>query len=357
MIELGAGRSTTNGGVIGGPPQRGRAIRRWIATLTSAVLAASALVAAAPSAWAATIIVNCSANPAALGPAIAAASTGDTLDVIGTCQGEYSINKALTLAGTSPVTVLHGDSTGPVITVTGTGNLTLERLTVTGGGNGASSGGGIRSLGVLKLDQVTVSGNTARFGGGIQQLAGQVSVNGSTISNNSVTSSGAGIHISSGTLTVNNSTISHGTASFYGGGLGVDGGQVTLRGSTIANNTAVRAGGINFDGGTVTLETTTVTNNSASSGNGGAIGNFSRATLTLEGSTVSSNRAANLGGGIYNTNGSTTVVRTSHITGNSASNGGGIYNDSGTVSLEQATVTGNTPNNCAPAGSVPGCSG
>ena len=37
--------------------------------------------------------------------------------------------------------------------------------------------------------------------------------------------------------------------------------------------------------------------------------------------------------------------------------GGGIYVSTGTVTLQSTTITGNVPDNCAPAGSVSGCSG
>jgi hypothetical protein len=38
--------------------------------------------------------------------------------------------------------------------------------------------------------------------------------------------------------------------------------------------------------------------------------------------------------------------------------GGGIFNDSGTVTGATATnITGNKPDNCAPPGAVPGCTG
>jgi hypothetical protein len=47
----------------------------------------------------------------------------------------------------------------------------------------------------------------------------------------------------------------------------------------------------------------------------------------------------------------------STITGNTAGAGGGIYLDSGTVTLQDSTVSGNVPDNCAPPGSVTGCTG
>jgi hypothetical protein len=45
------------------------------------------------------------------------------------------------------------------------------------------------------------------------------------------------------------------------------------------------------------------------------------------------------------------------VTGNTAAHGGGIFNNGGTVTLAKTPVTGNTPDNCEPPGTVPGCTG
>ena len=44
------------------------------------------------------------------------------------------------------------------------------------------------------------------------------------------------------------------------------------------------------------------------------------------------------------------------MSGNTARFAGGIANQ-GTVTLTDSTVSGNTPDNCTPAGSIPGCTG
>lgn len=62
------------------------------------------------------------------------------------------------------------------------------------------------------------------------------------------------------------------------------------------------------------------------------------------------------GGGLYNATGSTTLTG-STVTHNTAGDGGGIYEASGTVTLDTTVVEFNEPNNCAPPGSVPGCTG
>ncbi|MET8277188.1 hypothetical protein ABZV54_44660, partial [Streptomyces sp. NPDC005096] len=65
------------------------------------------------------------------------------------------------------------------------------------------------------------------------------------------------------------------------------------------------------------------------------------------------------GGGIWS--GGTLAVTRSAVLRNTATagpgSGGGIYKAGGTVTLDQSVVRDNTPDNCAPPGSVPGCTG
>jgi hypothetical protein len=89
--------------------------------------------------------------------------------------------------------------------------------------------------------------------------------------------------------------------------------------------------------------------------------------LTLNNSQVNYNSAGGDGGGIANgvpakglppgppLIGGPVTLNHSQVTGNTAANGGGIFNNNGTVTLASSPVTGNSPNDCAPSGSVPGC--
>ncbi|WP_432142345.1 hypothetical protein [Streptomyces sp. bgisy084] len=86
---------------------------------------------------------------------------------------------------------------------------------------------------------------------------------------------------------------------------------------------------------------------------GGGLSNLG-GTVSLFSSSVTGNTAV-AGGGLYNDNGSITLT-TSSVTGNQAtSTGGGIYVNSGGVTLLGTGVRNNTPDNCAPSGSVVGC--
>jgi hypothetical protein len=89
-------------------------------------------------------------------------------------------------------------------------------------------------------------------------------------------------------------------------------------------------------------------------------------TLTLNNSAVNGNRAGGDGGGIANgiplpgpmpLPGGALTLNHSQVTGNTAAHGGGIFNNGGTVTLAKTPVTGNTPDNCEPPGTIPGCTG
>ncbi|WP_405748203.1 hypothetical protein OG422_31620 (plasmid) [Streptomyces sp. NBC_01525] len=68
-----------------------------------------------------------------------------------------------------------------------------------------------------------------------------------------------------------------------------------------------------------------------------------------ESSLVAATNTAVDGGGICTVNGTVTLTATS-VTRNTASN-------SDAVNLLATALRGNTPDNCVPAGSVPGCAG
>ena len=52
------------------------------------------------------------------------------------------------------------------------------------------------------------------------------------------------------------------------------------------------------------------------------------------------------------------TLNRSKVTGNTAGiHGGGIFKNGGPVTLTASTVTRNTPDNCAPPGSITGCTG
>ncbi len=259
------------------------------------------------------------------------------------------------------------------------GKLTLNALTLSNGhassGLGNGRGGAIWLSGAgsaLTLNDSNLTTNTAdTFGGAIDNDNGAVSVNRSTLYNNTATSGGA-MFVSpfggSGTATVDRSRITGNHARGLAGGIAAAvGTTVTLTSTRVTHNdvtgTRPQGGGI-AQAGTMTLKRSEVTGNTTTGTNaqGGGILNTS-GTVKLTNSPVTGNTANGTnsrGGGIFNTGFGTVTLTRSPVTHNQAlgtgADGGGIFNATGTVTLIASPVTGNQPNNCGSPSTVPGCS-
>jgi hypothetical protein len=160
------------------------------------------------------------------------------------------------------------------------------------------------------------------------------------------------------------------------GGL-ANGGSAILNQSEVDNNTASHtSGGGIVNHATMTLNHSRVVGNSAAGegvlSSGGGIVNADGppgtppAVLTLNQSAVDDNSAGGDGGGIANgiplggpmpLVGGQITMNQSEVVGNSALHGGGVFNSGGTVALHNSRIVDNTPDNCEPSGTVPGCIG
>jgi hypothetical protein len=214
-------------------------------------------------------------------------------------------------------------------------SLSLTRTSITGGLlQGTGDGGGIRSGGRLSLTGGAVSGSRAMNGGGIaNQLGGRLTLNQTTVENNEAESLGGGVENGGGTMSMTSGALRNNRAGSDGGGVENFGRvDISITGATITGNT--------------------------SGGFGGGIDSF-LATLRVTDGTISKNEARR-GGGLYSTTGTARLVG-ARVTANTATggpgSGGGIFESSGEVRLTGGSVTNNTPENCAPPGSIPGCTG
>lgn len=181
--------------------------------------------------------------------------------------------------------------------------------------NFSGANGAIENRGTLTINNSVISGNQtipasgSVVGGGIHN-AGQMSIDGTTIDNNSVRGEGGGIATTTAAgvpVTITNSTISNNTASVTGGGLGNGGGisttgnqgVINITNSTISGNRADNNGGgaylITPAGGTgnATLTSVTISNNFADNDNNGsgAGGGFAQSVeaVTLRNTIVAGN--------------------------------------------------------------------
>ena len=219
-------------------------------------------------------------------------------------------------------------STFRLIHVAATGQLTLKRLTLRGGG-------------YLPFLFPRLSG------GGLFNRGGTVTITDSTLTNN-VASFGGALYNDGGTVTLTHSILSGNKATPFsgGGGLFNDRGTVTLTRSTLANNlSATSGGGIwNFQG-TVTITDSAIVSNRGNDPGPGGILNIG--ILTITNSTLSGNSGRNVGA-ILNTISQdtlpgTTTILNSTISGNFSTFGsGGILNLAGTVALQNTILALNS---------------
>jgi hypothetical protein len=154
---------------------------------------------------------------------------------------------------------------------------------------------------------VMKAGSTLRgsVGGGVYVGGGSFTMNGGTISGNSVSSnfgSGGGVFVDGGSFTMNGGTISGNSVSDgYGGGVAIINGSFSMSGGTISGNSAPTAGGgvaIIIDGN-FSMSGGTISGNSVSDGYGGGV-YVSGGSFSMSGGTISGNSASSgYGGGVY----------------------------------------------------------
>jgi hypothetical protein len=221
--------------------------------------------------------------------------------------------------------------------------------TITISGNNAVRVFQVADGAALALQDIAViNGNAFTGEGGGLRNAGTVEIVNSKFFNNHAAAGGA--ILNSGTMTITNSLVSeNGTEGSYytsnGGGIGNHIGRLTVINSLIADNAAEAYGGgiYNAPGATTEIKASTISTNHARSQNGGGIANYG--TLSLTNATVSGNEGMGIGN-ILN-NGGDLVISESTITlGSSTIGGNGIWNDSGTVSLADTIVAQNYGGNC-----------
>ncbi len=236
-----------------------------------------------------------------------------------------------------------------LIHVSSDGELKLENASLSGGVASAtgfgSDGGALLNRGTVTLNNSTVSNNSAaEFGGGLANFSSTITLHNSTVSRNSTGYYGGGLYNYSSDVTLNSSTVSGNSADYDGGGLSNYSSTVMLTNSTVSGNSAdYYGGGLYSNSSNVTLNSSTVSSNSANY-DGGGLSNIS-STVTLNNSTVSGN-SADYGGGLYNYS-SNVTLNNSTVSGNSADyDGGGLYNYSSTVTLSNSIVANSTGGDC-----------
>lgn len=289
----------------------------------------------------------------------------------------------ITIVGLGPAsTKIDGNTLDRVFDVSSSAELELRGLTVQGGLVTAGVGGGIRSAGFLRTDDVNIVGNMQQgmatngggavaltdgssqflrtkfdnnqadgFGGAVFATKGTHSFVSTVFTNNSADARGGAIHVkNNGTfVSVAASKISMNTAEAGGGGIsnGVDsvGGIVQIDTTEISQNISVNVsnnpigGGILNDGGSLSITRSLLAANQSSS-NGGGLG-IETGTVTVSNTTFSGNLVVNgIGGGLYAAN-SDVILINNTITNNAASTGSGAATISSSVVVQNTIIAGN----------------
>jgi hypothetical protein len=159
-----------------------------------------------------------------------------------------------------------GFSNGPsMLRATAGDSVTLQNVTITGGTVGSNSGGVCKEgSGNLTLNAVTMTGNNNDGGGAVcYSGGGALTIKNSTLTNNSSCSNGGAIEVSSSSnAVITNTTIANNVTDSDGGAIAHDGnGNVSVTNSTITGNAANSVGGLEVDNGNLTLVYVTDVNN------------------------------------------------------------------------------------------------
>ena len=173
----------------------------------------------------------------------------------------------------APAVVLHGDGSDSVIYIHGDSIVTLESLTLTGGGGTYGGGVHFSGTGALYINDTTINFNNAQYGGGIQfnGNGGAASLTleaGTIIDENTAFVNGGGIEIqnSARLFALQPYTfIGYNAAGGHGGGISVfQGGMIDIAspgyngGPVLQFNNAAYGGGISVDGDQTSLQQVTI---------------------------------------------------------------------------------------------------
>ena len=221
-------------------------------------------------------------------------------------------------------------------------NVTLDRLTLTGG-RLEELGGAIYTLENLTIsDSVIRNNTTSTKGGGIYSEGATLTITNSLFEQNEVvgeftSSSGGAFYIKDGTLNIDNSRFDD-NKSYLGIGA-ITGGQSSITNSSFNNNDGSAL--LITNNNITTIDRAAFTNNSSQLG-GAGIRVESGAEVIISDSLIDSNHS-NYGSGVFITD-SVVEISDSNLSNNTASErGGGItIEGTGELTIMNSTVSGNS---------------
>ena len=290
-------------------------------------------------------------------------SPGDGVcaDSAGNCTLRAAVMEANALSGTDTIALPSGtfvlSIAGASENLAATGDIDItDHLTINGAGANTTILDGnsidrvfhiVPSAGTVEISGVTIRNGSGSDGGGLRN-GSTLTLNNSTVTNNSAGSSGGAIaNTDGGSLTIADSIFSGNTAWDGGAIFNPDGGTVTISGSVFDANTASQNGGgiVTFQS-TLTIDNSTFSGNNAATRDGGGIHGHED-FVNITNSTFSGNTAGR-GGGAVSSWRSTVTIANSTFNGNTADFGGGGFfrSGSGTFSIKNTVIANNVPDDC-----------
>ncbi len=204
-----------------------------------------------------------------------------------------------------------------------------------------SDGGGMyNSGGNAMLTNVNFVANTATYaGGGMYNSGGSATLTNVTFSANTAGQGGGMYNNYQSSATLTNVTFSENTGTNYGGGMYNYDSSATLTNVTFSANTAGQGGGLYNWYSSATLTNVTFVANTGTNSGGGMYNSDSSATLTNV--TFSAN-TAEYGGGMYNSGDNATLTDVTFVANTGTNSGGGMYNYDSSATLTNVTFSANT---------------
>ncbi len=190
------------------------------------------------------------AEYATVAEALAAARDGDTVRFdAGTWPLALEVEaQHVTIAGAGDgLTVFEGIGGDPIFNVHGSGHLTLQDVTLTGGSN--QYGGAVEcNESTLEMFRVTATGNTGYLGGAVYLSQCFSTLVDTHLDDNMAANIGGALYTSYGTLDWTGGSLSRNVSEVTAGGFDSNGSVVALRNLAVSNNVAMStAGAIQFE--------------------------------------------------------------------------------------------------------------
>ena len=241
------------------------------------------------------------------------------------------------------------------------GGITIENTSI-GGESGTPDTGDFgtaiyainSSSRAISITDSTIAYNNGTSGAAVHfaDRSTTTTITNTNFNNNISTSSGAAIFASNAPIDITGGSINDNSSTYDGTGIYISGASSTLSvdGTTIINNSGRIGAGIYASGtGAVTISSATVDSNDATSNGGGIFLLNTTGASTITGTSASGNTSVGAGAGLYFNSTATTSLKVtnSNVDNNTITNtgdGGGMYlaGTNVTVEILDGTVNGNT---------------